>query len=119
MRDFKNQKGISLWSVVFVGAAILLGIVYGRHVINIHYNNYVLSEKSKDIARENVGKDDKTILKSLRDRAAFEKIDGIYADSDVVITKDNSKVDIEITYRECATLNANWEICADMKAGTK
>ena len=119
MQNIKSQQGLSLWSIVAVGALLLLGIIYGRHVINIHYNNYVLSEKAKDVARENIGKDDKTILKALRSRAEFEKIDSLYSDADVVITKDSNKVDIEITYRECAVLNKNWEICADLTSGTK
>lgn len=112
---YKHQKGFSLSSVVIFGALIVLAIVYGRHIINIHYKSYALTAKAKDIVKENPNADDKTILKALRTKAEFDRIGDVYEDSDVLISKDGGNTVITINYRECAKLNKNWEICADQE----
>lgn len=118
MKFQKNQKGLSLLSVVLVGGAALLALTYGRHVINIEYNAYVLTAKVKDTAKEN-NTDDKSILKSLRAKADFEHIGKIYDDSDVLISKDGGNTVITINYRECAQIGKTYEVCADKEISSK
>ncbi len=117
---YKNQRGFSLWSMIIVGILVLLGIVYGRHVINIQYNAYALTQKAKDVIKETGNsQDEKQILKLLRSKADFDKLSNLYEDSDVVIDRDNGNTSITITYRECASLNDAWEVCADKEISTK
>lgn len=104
-----------------VGIIVVLGLVYGRHIINIHYESYVLSRIFKDVATEAItsGADERQITKNIRTRAESEGIGKLYEDTDLVVTKATNSVEITVNYRTCAILTKNWEICADQEVSYK
>lgn len=108
-----NQRGVSLLSLVFVGIAAVLFLVYGSALIGIPYTSYKVGNIMKGIVKEGTTKDS-DIKRVFNERVRFEGIGNIVSAENLTISQEGSTPKLTAEYEHCEALWKNWTVCAQI-----
>ena len=110
----QRQRGFSLLSIVFVGIAIVLALVYGRAFVTIPSTSYKVGSIMSGLIREGNNRDYE-IKKIFDERIQFERIINIVSSKNLTVEQGDAGVKLTAEYEHCAELWTNWTVCAQMK----
>lgn len=108
-----NQRGFSLLSLVFIGVAVVLALVYGQTFFTIPYTGYKVGSIMSNLIREGNTKDYE-IKKIFDERVQFERISEIVSSKDLTVVNGDTGVKMTAEYEHCGELWKNWTVCAQM-----
>lgn len=108
-----NQRGFSLFAVVFLSIFIVLALVYARPFFEIPYTGYKVQSILAGAIKEGNGKDSE-IKRIFDERTTFENLSKVVTSKDLSITNSAGGITVTADYEHCAELRKNWTVCARM-----
>lgn len=108
-----NQRGFSLFSIVFLVMFVILALAYGRSFFDIPYTGYKVGSILASSIRDGNTKESE-IKKVFDERVQFEKISDIVSSKNLTVTSGPSGVNATAEYEHCSELWKNWTVCARM-----
>ncbi len=113
MRSYKYQKGVSLISILFVGALLLAAVVYGKDFVMVPYTKYKAEQMLSSLARMDPSNSDKAVMERWDAMVRYEGVESIFTSDNLEVDRENGVLKLRLAYRHCAYIAGTYEFCQE------